>query len=672
MSNGLVKFHIDAIVRFQGEDWRIMHVPDFNRVLAKRLSDGHLDFLPTAELAGGPPSLLPGQDGGAEMSESSEVEASPAARYGLAKRVPRPTRQGSTADEKNLEQLVAQFKELVDIVRVPNRKRGAKVKAFADQHGITLPTAYRRLAIVEATPTVDALNRAVRSDKGKPRLNVAVAAIIREKLQKHRRIPEAKTLERVRDLVNGVCRSRDLPEVSIETIRRFEQEIPLKQRLEEMGRLEEAKALYGNKVGHLPGNDYPLALVQIDHTPCQICFVDEIDRMPIGDAWLTHVIDTYSRMILGFFLSFDAPSALSAGMALAQAILPKESLLRRLGIEGEWPCWGYPDIVHVDNAQDLNGRMMHSAREQFRFDLIDRPVGSPNFGGTVESAFRTFINRHKETPGTKFSNIFERAEYDSEGRAIMTLREFEVLYIEFLVNDYHLKGHRGHDMDLMAPLQKWKLGIFEGDKRPPRGLPDRPTDELSIKLGFLPYEMRTIQDGTVSMFAEKYYSGVLQQVMLDIDPNAPKDKRRFMVRYDPRDISRVWLFREKTQSYIELTFADARKPAITLWEHNARKKRRGDPAREFVEQRFQSIQKQDELRVMSAKATKKARKERQRETERKRGALTSQERPPRPKSPQYDDDLIISDNDAEELKRLSERVRPASVKGHGGNTNDGN
>jgi hypothetical protein len=188
LSSGLVKFHIDAIVQFQGEDWRIVHVPDFNRVLAKRLSDGHLDFLPTAELAGGQPSPLSGQDGGPEMSEPPDVGSSPEIRYGLANRVSRPTRRGSTADEKNLEQLVAQFKELVDIARIPNRKRGASVKAFADRHGITLPTAYRRLAIVEATPTVDALNRAVRSDKGKPRLNVAVAEIIREKLKKHRRI----------------------------------------------------------------------------------------------------------------------------------------------------------------------------------------------------------------------------------------------------------------------------------------------------------------------------------------------------------------------------------------------------------------------------------------------------------------------------------------------------
>ncbi|AMP07493.1 hypothetical protein CPter91_5205 [Collimonas pratensis] len=32
------------------------------------------------------------------------------------------------------------------------------------------------------------------------------------------------------------------------------------------------------KTGHLPGNDYPLAIVQVDHTPCQICFVDKVAR----------------------------------------------------------------------------------------------------------------------------------------------------------------------------------------------------------------------------------------------------------------------------------------------------------------------------------------------------------------------------------------------------------
>jgi putative transposase len=56
-------------------------------------------------------------------------------------------------------------------------------------------------------------------------------------------------------------------------------------------------------------------------------------------------------------------------MALAYSFLPKEQFLKDVGVSGEWPCWGFPDIVHVENAAELNGRMMHGARRRYLFDI---------------------------------------------------------------------------------------------------------------------------------------------------------------------------------------------------------------------------------------------------------------------------------------------------------------
>lgn len=41
---------------------------------------------------------------------------------------------------------------------------------------------------------------------------------------------------------------------------------------------------------------------------------------------LTAVIDVYSRMVLGFAIYLEKPSAFAAGLAIAHAILPKERL----------------------------------------------------------------------------------------------------------------------------------------------------------------------------------------------------------------------------------------------------------------------------------------------------------------------------------------------------------
>ena len=40
--------------------------------------------------------------------------------------------------------------------------------------------------------------------------------------------------------------------------------------------------------------------------------------------WLTVVMDDYSRAVAGYFLTFDAPSALNTSLALRQAIWRKD------------------------------------------------------------------------------------------------------------------------------------------------------------------------------------------------------------------------------------------------------------------------------------------------------------------------------------------------------------
>ncbi|MFO5782777.1 hypothetical protein ACLBR7_28625, partial [Klebsiella pneumoniae] len=72
------------------------------------------------------------------------------------------------------------------------------------------------------------------------------------------------------------------------------------------------KELADNRHTPRPGSngaDYPLQVVQIDHTPVNIMLVDDVHRRSIGRPWVTLAIDVYSRMVTGYYLSLDAPSA---------------------------------------------------------------------------------------------------------------------------------------------------------------------------------------------------------------------------------------------------------------------------------------------------------------------------------------------------------------------------
>ncbi len=62
-----------------------------------------------------------------------------------------------------------------------------------------------------------------------------------------------------------------------------------------------------------------LQRVEIDHSPLKV--VVGMEAGPIGQPWLTLLIDYYSRMVTGFCLGFEPPSYGVIMEALRHAIL---------------------------------------------------------------------------------------------------------------------------------------------------------------------------------------------------------------------------------------------------------------------------------------------------------------------------------------------------------------
>ena len=71
-----------------------------------------------------------------------------------------------------------------------------------------------------------------------------------------------------------------------------------------------ARSKLGRIVGRL-AEDQPLGLVQVDHTLADVIVVSEGDRRPLQRPWLTLAVDVATRMVTGFYLSLETPSALS-------------------------------------------------------------------------------------------------------------------------------------------------------------------------------------------------------------------------------------------------------------------------------------------------------------------------------------------------------------------------
>jgi putative transposase len=245
---------------------------------------------------------------------------------------------------------------------------------------------------------------------------------------------------------------------------------------------------------------FPLALVEMDHTKLDLTLVDDVHRLPIGRPWLSLAIDVFSRMITGYYLSLDPTGTLAAGLCIAHSMLRKDGWVKRHGFKSSWPCWGKMTCVHVDNALEFRGKMLAHACEEYGIELDFRPVGQPHFGGHIERLLGTLVRELHKLPGTTFSNLKHKGQYDSEGKACFTFGELDDFIGHWIVEVYHHTKHREIGM---SPFQKYESGFQGPNARP---LPAIFTDEKQVLLDFMPFVERTIQrDGVVNEGVHYYH-----------------------------------------------------------------------------------------------------------------------------------------------------------------------
>jgi putative transposase len=402
--------------------------------------------------------------------------------------------------------------------------------------------------------------------------------------------------------------------------------------------------------GAFPGAHWPLAVIQIDHTPVDLILVDDVHRRPVGRPWITLAIDVFSRLVAGFSVSFDPPGSLAVGLCLAHAILPKDLWLARHEIATAWPIWGVMDTVHADNAKEFRGSMLRKACQEYGIDLHWRPVRRPHFGGHIERLLGTFNQDIHALPGSTFSNPMARGAYDSERYAAMTLSEFEQWLSILIVEVYH---QRLHSELGMTPLQKYEEGIFGTDERPGRGLPERVMDETRLRLNFMPYVERTVQSHGIVIDEIQYYDDVLKPWIhsLDSRETSGKRKQKFIVRRDPRDISRIYFYDPDLKQYFEIPYRNTAHPPMSVWELR-------EVRRKLKEEGHQSINEDlvfdayNRLRALEAEAVRETKKAR-RAAQRRRDHVQAQ-RPQAASSTSFSESQLARAEDIQPFDEIEE------------------
>lgn len=334
----------------------------------------------------------------------------------------------------------------------------------------------------------------------------------------------------------------------------------------------------------------PLAIVQIDHTKVDIQLVEEQSRLVLGRPWLTVLLDVCSRAVLGFYLSFDAPSAAGVALAIAQGVLPKADWLADRCLNLAWPMHGLPVSIHLDNGADFHSRALKRGCQQHGIRIDYRPPATPRYGGHIERLMGTLMKRVHALPGSTSSNSVERGTYPSEKRAVLTLREFERVFALEVLGPYHNEVHSALDK---TPAAAWNDALAAAEQ--PR-LPAAPT---GFVLDFLPFEERIVRREGIRLFNVLYFDGTLA-------PLLDRPDRRCRVKYDPRSMDAVFVELPEG-GHLRVPCADLGRPATSLWEQRTARRALREEGHRTVNKAAVDAAVEEQRRVLAiAQATSKA------------------------------------------------------------------
>jgi len=458
--------------------------------------------------------------------------------------------------------------------------------------GLKRARIYQLLQAYRARPvTSSLLVRSAGTPRGARRLPMETEAVIAQALAQFYQTLQKPSINRLHQEVRRLCRARGLEAPGWHTLR---------ARIDAIDKAELTRARDGAKAARdrfqpVPGEyvaERAYQVVQIDHTLVDVIVVDRASRQPLQRPWLTLAIDVASRMVAGFYLTLEPPSVTSVALAIQNLVLPKQAYLAQLGVEGDWPAAGLPDAIHVDNAKEFCSRALQRGAEEYGVALIHRPVARPRYGGHIERLIGTMMGSVHLLPGTTFSDIESRGDYDALANSAMTLNELE-RWLTLEILRYQASRHSALGI---PPSAAWREAAARR-LHPLR----QPYDVEAFTKDFLPSVERTVRRDGVHLNGLRYWDDVLSVWAGRVG--------RLRVAYDPRDLSKVFL-RGSDDVWRPLRFANLCRPPITLWElrraHAALKERGLALVDEALI--FETIERQRVIVEEATRRTKEARR----------------------------------------------------------------
>ena len=279
--------------------------------------------------------------------------------------------------------------------------------------------------------------------------------------------------------------------------------------------------------------DHSNQVWQCDHTKLDIFVVDQVGEV-LGRPWLTTVVDTHSRCVVGIHLGMEAPSSAVVCLALRHAILPKQ-YGSAYELSQSWDTYGIPQYLYTDGGKEFNSNHLELVAAELKIVLCQRRY--PAEGGIVERPFGTFNSELLSTlPGYTGSDVQKRPK-QAEKQASLTLRQLDLYLVRYIVERYNqsLDARSGNQ----TRIGRWLDELIAQ-------LPLHSERQLDICL--MRRSRRVVYRGGYIQFANVQYKGEHLEGYAGT---------WVVLRYNPWDITSVLIYQSKADLDLFLTRAHA-------------------------------------------------------------------------------------------------------------------
>lgn len=466
------------------------------------------------------------------------------------------------------------LQRLIATAEQPNY--GKRQQAVAERLGITVRSVRRLVRQLREEGVVSVMRRS-RSDRGEARISEDWRKFIIQTYQDgnrgSRQMSPAQVAMRVKVRAQELGVEAYPSHMTVYRIlKRLSKQAERQKRA--LGWREDCLSLRTREGLEIP-IEWSNQVWQCDHTRVDVLVVAQSGEV-LGRPWLTVVVDTYSRCIMGIHIGFDFPSAAVVCLALRHAILPKQ-YSAAYELQQSWGTYGLPQYLYTDRGKDF--RSQHIEQVAIELGIVLSLRRKPSDGGIVERPFGTLNSQFfSSLPGYTGSNVTKRSPA-AESEACLTLLQLEQLLVRYVVDHYNvaLDARMGDQ----SRIGRWEAGRIAqlallGDR------------ELDICL--MRRERRTVYRSGYIQFANLTYLG---------EHLAAYVGESVIIRYNPRDITTVFIYQIQDSKEVFLTRAHAQgweTETLSYAEAQALSQRRREAGKAISNHSMlQEVQKRDDM-----------------------------------------------------------------------------